>query len=76
MSATILDGRAMARLLKTELIQEIAKLRRRYRAIPRLAVIQIGESPDLAVYLRSQEKTARALGIDHQVHKLRSAIKE
>ncbi|MEA3328758.1 MAG: bifunctional 5,10-methylenetetrahydrofolate dehydrogenase/5,10-methenyltetrahydrofolate cyclohydrolase [Candidatus Omnitrophota bacterium] len=76
MSAIILDGRAMARSLKDGLRQEIEKLKRKYRTIPRLAVIQIGQSPDLVIYLRSQERTAQTLGIEHRVYKLKPNIKE
>jgi methylenetetrahydrofolate dehydrogenase (NADP+)/methenyltetrahydrofolate cyclohydrolase len=72
MNATILDGRAMARSLKDELRQEITRLKRKYRTGPRLAVIQVGQSPDLSIYIRSQERIAQALGIEHQLYKLQA----
>lgn len=59
MSARIIDGRALAATLRSELAAQVAMLPFR----PGLAVVLVGEDPASAVYVRSKDGAARAAGI-------------
>ncbi len=59
MTATVLDGRALAATLRAEIAAEVASLA--YR--PGLTVILVGDHPASQVYVRSKDRAAVAAGI-------------
>ncbi len=62
MSARILDGRAVAQALRTELAQQIAELRDRMDRPPTIAVIQVGDDAAATRYVRSIDRLCQSLG--------------
>ena len=64
--AKLLEGKPIAERIK----EQIRKDTRALAARPVLASIQAGENAGAEAYARSQKKTADALGIDYQFHKL------
>ncbi len=62
MSARILDGRAVAQALRTELAQQIAELRDRIDRPPTIAVIQVGDDAAATRYVRSIDRLCQSLG--------------
>ncbi|MCA9543378.1 MAG: bifunctional methylenetetrahydrofolate dehydrogenase/methenyltetrahydrofolate cyclohydrolase, partial [Myxococcales bacterium] len=62
MSATILDGRAIALKVRAEVAQRAQALRAR-GIVPGLVVILAGDDPASAVYVRSKGRAAEACGI-------------
>jgi len=66
MTATILDGRALAASLRAELLARTKTLP--YR--PGLAVVLVGEDPASTVYVRSKDRAAREAGLDARTIRL------
>jgi methylenetetrahydrofolate dehydrogenase (NADP+)/methenyltetrahydrofolate cyclohydrolase len=58
-SARVIDGKAIAAGLRTRLAEQIATLPFR----PGLAVVLVGDDPASAVYVRSKDRAANAVGI-------------
>jgi len=64
MTAQILDGKALAAQLRTELAERAAALTERLRAAPRLAIVSFEDEGPSAVYVRSVARAAERVGID------------
>ena len=62
MTATILDGHAIAERIKRELASELARLGSG-RPVPTLASVQIGDQAASALFIRAQARHAAGLGI-------------
>jgi methylenetetrahydrofolate dehydrogenase (NADP+)/methenyltetrahydrofolate cyclohydrolase len=62
----LLEGKPIAERIKEEIKQAIQALDRK----PVLASVQVGENAGAEAYAKSQKKTADALGIDYQFHKM------
>ena len=62
MTATILDGNKIRDEIQSELIQQIAELKR-VGVTPGLAAVLVGENPASQIYVRSKVKTCEALGL-------------
>jgi methylenetetrahydrofolate dehydrogenase (NADP+)/methenyltetrahydrofolate cyclohydrolase len=72
MTATIIDGRAIAAALRARIAQDVAALP--YQ--PGLAVVLVGDDPASAVYVRSKDRAAAAAGIAAQTIRLPAATAE
>ena len=69
MSATIIDGKAVAARVRAEVAQEVAELRERTGRAPGLATILVGDDPASEVYVRNKRKACDEAGIgDHHQH--------
>ncbi len=62
MAATILDGIKIRDEIQSELLQQIAELKR-VGVTPGLAAVLVGENPASQIYVRSKVKTCEALGL-------------
>ena len=58
-TARIIDGKAVAAALRARLARQVATLPFR----PGLAVVLVGDDPASAIYVRSKDRAARAVGI-------------
>jgi len=67
MSAQLLEGKVIAEKIKAQLKEEIASAKAKGSRPPKLAALQIGENQASAVYVKSQMKTADALGIAYEL---------
>lgn len=61
--AQILDGKALAQKIQTNLQQEIANLEAKIGRPPGLAVLMVGDNPASAVYVRNKENACHKIGI-------------
>lgn len=66
----ILDGKALAAQVHTELAQTIQSLTAQGHRPPGLAVIMVGDNPASAAYVRNKERSSEKVGIASQVHHL------
>ncbi len=73
--ANLIDGRAIAAQLQSELAQRIAALRVRGLR-PGLAFVRVGEDPASKVYVGRKEKTSAQLGLHSETHVLPEATTE
>jgi methylenetetrahydrofolate dehydrogenase (NADP+) / methenyltetrahydrofolate cyclohydrolase len=69
MSATIIDGKAVAAQVRADVKREVEELRERTGHVPGLATILVGEDPASEVYVRNKRKQSIEAGIaDHHQH--------
>jgi len=59
----ILDGKALAKKIQSELKEQIAILQPKIGRPPGLAVLMVGDNPASAVYVRNKEKSCKRVGI-------------
>jgi methylenetetrahydrofolate dehydrogenase (NADP+)/methenyltetrahydrofolate cyclohydrolase len=70
MSARLLDGRAVAEAIRSEVAADAADLVRSGGPVPALAVVLAGDDPASAVYVRGKSRAAEQAGIRSRVHTL------
>jgi len=76
MSATIIDGRAIASTLRARVAAEAARLTQRLGRPPGLAVVLVGDNPASEVYVRSKARSTIELGMVSFEHKLPATTTE
>jgi len=70
MTAKILDGKELARVMRTEVAQALADLKARWSVTPALAVVRAGEDPASVSYARAIAKAFEAAGMAFSLHTL------
>jgi methylenetetrahydrofolate dehydrogenase (NADP+)/methenyltetrahydrofolate cyclohydrolase len=69
MSATIVDGKAVAAQLREELAAEIVAMTRDGSPPPSLAVVLCGDDPASAIYVRNKGRAAERAGVTFALHR-------
>ena len=69
MSATIVDGKAIAAELREELAAEIVAMTEDGSRPPSLAVVLCGDDPASALYVRNKGRAAERVGIHFMLHR-------
>jgi methylenetetrahydrofolate dehydrogenase (NADP+)/methenyltetrahydrofolate cyclohydrolase len=75
-AASIIDGKAIAAMLRGEVAAGVAKLERERGVRPGLAVVLVGEDPASQVYVRNKGEATRAAGMVSSEQKLPAATTE
>jgi methylenetetrahydrofolate dehydrogenase (NADP+) / methenyltetrahydrofolate cyclohydrolase len=70
MSATVIDGKAIAQELRLKIAGAAAELKARHNLVPCLAVVLAGNDPASEVYVRSKSKAVIEAGMRSIDHKL------
>jgi methylenetetrahydrofolate dehydrogenase (NADP+)/methenyltetrahydrofolate cyclohydrolase len=70
MTARIIDGKAIAADLRSQVASEVVRVRRDHGLTPGLAVVLVGHDPASEVYVRSKHKQTQAAGMASFEHKL------
>jgi methylenetetrahydrofolate dehydrogenase (NADP+) / methenyltetrahydrofolate cyclohydrolase len=70
MTATILDGKSVARQVREGIKSRVAALRSRWGLVPELAVILIGQNPISLIYVNNKVKACAETGIRSTLHRL------
>ncbi|MCQ0969585.1 bifunctional methylenetetrahydrofolate dehydrogenase/methenyltetrahydrofolate cyclohydrolase FolD [Paracoccus sp. TK19116] len=70
MSATIIDGKAIAAELRARIAKQVETLKRDQGITPGLAVVLVGEDPASQIYVRSKGKQTVEAGMQSFEHKL------
>ena len=70
MSATIIDGKAIAQKLRDKIADAAADLKTKHGLVPGLAVVLVGNDPASEVYVRSKSKAVVDAGMRSFDHKL------
>jgi methylenetetrahydrofolate dehydrogenase (NADP+)/methenyltetrahydrofolate cyclohydrolase len=76
MSATIIDGKAIAADLRGKLAAEVARLKAAHGIIPGIAVVLVGDNPASNVYVRTKSKAVAEAGMRAFDHKLPATTPE
>lgn len=62
MAAKLIKGAEVAKEIRAELKEEVARLKEKYNVEPGLVTILVGENPASQSYVRAKQKTAHELG--------------
>jgi methylenetetrahydrofolate dehydrogenase (NADP+)/methenyltetrahydrofolate cyclohydrolase len=73
MTAKILDGKAIAAKVRSEVATGVARFRDEHGRPPGLDVVLVGDDPASQVYVRNKEKAATEVGMRSRVHRLPAA---
>jgi methylenetetrahydrofolate dehydrogenase (NADP+)/methenyltetrahydrofolate cyclohydrolase len=73
MTAKILDGKAIAAKVRSEVALGVARFRETEGRAPGLDVVLVGDDPASQVYVRNKEKAATEVGMRSRVHRLPAA---
>lgn len=76
MTAKLIDGKEIARVMCEEMKEGVKNLRSRKGVVPGLAVVIVGEDPASQVYVRNKEKSCAEVGIYSEKHALPAETKE
>jgi methylenetetrahydrofolate dehydrogenase (NADP+) / methenyltetrahydrofolate cyclohydrolase len=68
--ATILDGKAIAAQIRTELAVEVEGWTEKRGIAPCLAAVLVGDHPASQVYVRSKQRACEQTGLSSQLHRL------
>lgn len=69
-SATILDGKALAEEIRAEAAQQVSEFVASKGVVPCLAAVLVGENAGSEVYVRNKRKACEKAGIESQLHRL------
>ena len=72
----IIDGKEISKKLRGDLNKEIKDLKKKYNAVPGLAVVQVGNVAASSVYVKAKTKSAKEVGIKVIDHHLEESISE
>lgn len=64
MSATLIDGKAVAAQYKQQIQENVEYLKTEYEVTPGLATVLVGERPDSQAYVSSKQTACRELGMN------------
>ncbi|XP_010246848.1 PREDICTED: bifunctional protein FolD 4, chloroplastic [Nelumbo nucifera] len=68
-SATVIDGKSVAKKIRDEIRSEISRMKDATGIVPGLAVILVGDRKDSATYVRNKKRACEAVGItSYEVH--------
>src|SRR3954451_9794472 len=70
MPARILDGKELAKQIRSELAEEVIEFIQNNAVVPCLAAVLVGEDPASEVYVRNKRKACEAVGIESQLHRM------
>jgi len=70
MPAELLDGKTLARQIRSELAVEVADFIENNVAVPTLAAVLVGQDPASEVYVRNKRRDCEEVGIQSQLHQL------
>ena len=72
MTATILDGKKLAKELRAELAEDVIEFIQNNAVVPCLAAVLVGDDPASEVYVRNKRRACETAGIESQLHRLPS----
>jgi methylenetetrahydrofolate dehydrogenase (NADP+)/methenyltetrahydrofolate cyclohydrolase len=76
MTATIIDGKAIAEGVRARVAADVARLASAHGVTPGMAVVQVGHNPASEVYVRSKTREVAAAGMRSFDHRLPEDVSE
>ncbi len=76
MTATILDGRALAKTIAAEIANEVAEFNQEHGFAPSIAVVRVGEDPASVSYAKMIKKSFEKAGMGFGLHALPETASE
>jgi methylenetetrahydrofolate dehydrogenase (NADP+)/methenyltetrahydrofolate cyclohydrolase len=75
-TAKLLDGKAIAAQIQSELTEQVAEFIENNAVVPCLAAVLVGENPASEVYVRNKRRACERVGVESQLHRLPANIAE
>jgi len=72
----LIDGKKEAALLREELKKEVSNLKDKFKKVPGLTVILIGDLTPSQIYVRNKERSANEVGLKSEVIRYPNTVKE
>ena len=72
----LIDGKKAAAELREELKKEVSDLKLKYKKVPGLTVVLIGDLTPSQIYVRNKEKSAKEVGLKSDVIKYPDTVEE
>jgi methylenetetrahydrofolate dehydrogenase (NADP+)/methenyltetrahydrofolate cyclohydrolase len=76
MAARVIDGNARAAVIRAQLTEEVARLKRENGLVPGLAVVLVGDDPASSIYVRNKIKRTAEAGVASHDHRLAATASE
>lgn len=76
MTARIIDGKAVAAELRSELAAKVSEIKSQHGFQPGLAVVLVGDDPASQVYVRNKGKQTKEVGMNSFEHRLSAETSE
>ena len=76
LSATILDGKALAAQIEAELAEQVADFLQNNGHEPTLAAVLVGDDPASAIYVKNKRSACERVGIESRLHRLSPSTTE
>ena len=76
MAAQVLDGKAIAQQIQSELAEEVISFIQDSGFVPCLAAVLVGEDAASQVYIRNKRRVCQNVGIDSKLHQLPAGTSE
>jgi methylenetetrahydrofolate dehydrogenase (NADP+) / methenyltetrahydrofolate cyclohydrolase len=76
MTATLIDGKAVAESVKQKVKENVEYLKTEYNITPGLATVLVGDRPDSRVYVASKQKACAELGMNSYGNNLPADISQ
>jgi methylenetetrahydrofolate dehydrogenase (NADP+)/methenyltetrahydrofolate cyclohydrolase len=76
MAARILDGKALAETVRSEVRAGVEAFADRFERVPGLDVVLVGDDPASAIYTRNKERASNEVGIRGRLHTLPASTGE
>lgn len=76
MTASIIDGKAVSKLLRKEITEGVEMIKAEKGITPGLAVVLVGDDPASQTYVRNKEKSCIKVGMHSEVHRLPAETSE
>ena len=70
MTAEIISGKEVAKAIRAELAEDVAKLKEEHGVVPGLATVLVGENPASVSYVTAKNKASKELGMNSFQHTL------
>lgn len=70
MTAQLLDGKSLAKQIRAELAEQVAKFKSESNVTPTLAAVLVGDDPASDVYVRNKRRDCAEVGIESVLHRL------
>lgn len=63
MTATVIDGREIAKKIRKEIYDEVVSLKSKYKVTPKITTLLIGDDPGSKLYLKLRDNACNEVGI-------------
>ena len=74
--ATIINGNAISKYIRSQLSKEVQQLTSKHGRPPSLAVILVGNDPASRTYVGAKGKAAKRVGIENRTFQLPSTVSQ